>query len=165
MEIWKPIKKYPGYEVSNYGRIKSYKKTSEGRILSGKCSKGYITIDFRVNGETKQELVHRIVLSTFNPVDGWEELTVNHVDGNRLNNHIENLEWMTLSENTRHARKVLQSGNSTKKVHIIKINGEELFFDTVTEAAESLQLSKGTISRWVHGSRSYKEKYRLVEYL
>lgn len=165
MEIWKPIKNYPGYEVSNYGRIKSYKKDPKGKILSGKSSKGYVGIDFRINGETKQELVHRIVLSTFSPIEGWEKLTVNHIDGDKTNNNLENLEWMTQSENTRHARKILQSGNGTKRVHIIKINGEELFFETVTEAAKSLQLSKSTISKWVHGSRSYKEKYRLVEYL
>ena len=76
-EIWKAIEKYPGYEVSNLGRIKSYKISKEGRILQGKDAKGYIGIDFRVDGKTIQDLAHRVVLSTFSPVDGMENLTVN----------------------------------------------------------------------------------------
>lgn len=165
MEIWKPILKYPGYEVSNMGRVKSYKVYSSGKILSGKKSKGYLAIDFRIDGRTVQEFVHRIVLSTFNPIDNWENLTVNHKNGNRLDNRLENLEWMTLSENSYHARHVLKTGYSTKKVHIITLKKENLFFDTVTEAAKKIGVSKGTISRWANGTRSYEGKFRLVEYL
>jgi len=56
--------------------------------------------------------VHRIVLSTFAPVEGWETLTVNHIDGNCLNNNLENLEWMTQSENTKYSREILKTGNA-----------------------------------------------------
>ena len=164
-EIWKAIEKYPGYEVSNLGRIKSYKMDKEGRILQGKNSKGYIGIDFRVDGKTVQDLVHRVVLSTFSPIQGMENLTVNHKNGNRQDNRLENLEWMTLSDNSAHARRVLGSGLAARKVHIITMKKEDKYFDTVNEAAEFMGVVKGTISRWANGSRSYEGKARLVEYL
>lgn len=164
-EIWKAIDKYPDYEVSNLGRIKSYKMNKEGRILQGKNCKGYVGIDFRVEGKTIQDLVHRVVLSVFSPVEGMENLTVNHKNGVTTDNRLENLEWMTQSENTAHARRVLGSGLGTKKVHIITIQHEDKYFDTVTDAAAFMGVAKGTISRWANGSRSCEGKARLVEYL
>ena len=109
--------------------------------------------------------MHRVVLSTFAPVEGWESLTVNHKNGNPLDNRLENLEWMTLSENTSHARRILGSGMGTKKVHIVTIQREDKYFDTATEAAQFMGVTKGTISRWANGGRSYEGKARLVEYL
>lgn len=165
MENWKKIEKYPGYEVSDQGRIKSFKTSKEGRILQGKNCQGYIGVDFRVNGETIQDLAHRVVLSTFAPVEGWENLTVNHKNGIKTDNCLENLEWMTQSENTSHARRVLDSGLGTRKIHIITMQQENKYFDTVTEAAQFMGVAKGTVSRWANGSRSYEGKARLVEYL
>lgn len=165
MEIWKDIEKYPGYQVSNQGRIKSFKVNKEGRILRGKNCKGYIGIDFCVNGETTQDLVHRVVLATFAPVEGWETLTVNHKNGDKTDNRLENLEWCTLSENVSHARRVLGSSWGTRKIRIITLTQEEKIFDTVTEAAKFMGVAKGTISRWANKTRSYEGKARLVEYL
>lgn len=165
MEIWKDIKEYPGYQVSNLGQIKSFKQSKEGRILKPKISAGYAGIDFRKDGKSYYGLIHRIVLSTFAPVEGWETLTVNHIDGNCLNNNLENLEWMTQSENTKYSREILRTSNAAQKVHIIKLNGEELFYDTVAAAAKGIGVTKGTISRWVNKQRSYEGKYKLVEYV
>ena len=109
--------------------------------------------------------MHRVVLSTFAPVEGWESLTVNHKNGNPLDNRLENLEWMTLSENTSYARRILGSGMGTKKVHIVTMQREDKYFDTATEAAQFMGVTKGTISRWANGGRSYEGKARLVEYL
>lgn len=165
MEIWKDIEQYPGYQVSNQGQIRSFKQSKEGHILKPKISAGYAGVDFRKDGKTYYGLVHRIVLSTFSPTEGWETLTVNHIDGNCLNNNLENLEWMTQPENTKYSRETLRTGNATQKVHIIKLNGEELFYDTVTAAAKGLGVAKGTVSRWVNKQRSYEGKYKLVEYV
>lgn len=112
MEIWKDIIEYPGYQVSNLGQIKSFKQSKEGHILKPKLSGGYLGVDFRKDGKTYYGLIHRIVLSTFSPVEGWETLTVNHIDGNPSNNKLENLEWMTQSENSRYSRRVLRTGNA-----------------------------------------------------
>ena len=72
---------------------------------------------------------------------------------------------MTQPENTKYSRETLRTGNATQKVHIIKLNGEELFYDTVTAAAKGLGVAKGTVSRWVNKQRSYEGKYKLVEYV
>ena len=92
-----------------------------------------------------------------------ELYTVNHKDGNSLNNRLDNLEWMTLSENTSHARRVLRSGNGAIRVHIIFNDGTEEWFETITEASIFLGVAKTTVSRWLNGSRGYGNKYRLVE--
>lgn len=163
MEIWKQIKDYPGYEVSNWGRIKSFKQDKKGKILNGVIRKGYLQVDFRKDGITHSEGVHRIVLATFSPKEGMELYTVNHKDGNPLNNRLENLEWLTLSENTAHARRVLQSGNGAVRVHIIFNDDSEMWFETITEASVFLGVAKTTVARWVKGTRGYGNKYKLVE--
>lgn len=165
MEIWQDIKNFPDYQISNQGRVKSFKQDKKGKILKPKISQGYYSVDLRRNGATYNNLVHRIVLSTFAPVEGWETLTVNHIDGNPSNNKLENLEWMTQSENTQYSRRVLRTGNAIQKVHIIKLNGEEEWYNSVTEAAKGLGVAKGSISRWANKQRSYEGKYRLVEYV
>lgn len=165
MEIWKDIKDYPGYQVSNEGRIKSFKQSKEGKILKPKISAGYAGVDFRKDGRSHYGLVHRVVLSTFAPVENWEVLTVNHIDGNCLNNNLENLEWMTQSENTAYSRRVLQTGNRIRRVHIITLRGEEKFYESATEAAKQLGVSKTAISNWANKKRSYEGKFRLVEYV
>lgn len=165
MEIWKDIEAYPDYQISNFGRVKSFKQSKEGKILKPKVSSGYEGVDLRKDGVSHYGLIHRIVLSTFQPIEGWQELTVNHIDGNTLNNHLENLEWMTQSENTQYSRRVLQTGRASKRVHIITLRGEEKFYETVAEAAERLGVAKGTISRWANKQRSYEGKFKLVEYV
>lgn len=165
MEIWKKIERYPGYEVSNLGKIKSYKQSQEGRILQGKMVRGYIGIDFRVDGKTIQDLLHRVVLSTFNPIEGWQDMTVNHINGDILDNRLENLEWMTQSDNTKHARRVLKNGNGIKQVHIIFLDGTEKYFEAGTDAANYIGVARSTVSKWAKGQRNYKDKYQLVEYV
>lgn len=117
-EIWKDIKGYDGYQVSNLGRVRTHNKktytTKHGerhwkdRILKfkppttknqrSKQGMGY-RVDLWKNGKPKSLLVARLVLSTFTETDINTELTVNHKDGNRLNNNINNLEWLSRKDN------------------------------------------------------------------
>ena len=115
MEQWKDIKSYEGlYQVSNYGRVKSLPKkriTGTGfyiqkeRIMSLQIkTKRYYGVGLTKDGAHKNFLVHRLVADAFieNP-NNYEE--VNHIDCNKLNNKVENLEWCTAEANLEHAFK------------------------------------------------------------
>lgn len=98
-EVWKINKNYPNNLVSNMGRI----KTSRGRILSTRVHFGYL--DCRIinkDGKRKSPRIHRLVAETFIPNPN-NKPCVNHIDGNKLNNKVKNLEWVTYSENNKHA--------------------------------------------------------------
>jgi hypothetical protein len=103
-EIWKDIKGYEGlYQVSNLGRIKSFHKGKAGIILSVKNSKGWhLSFGASNNGVCKTLRIHQIVAEHFlEKTNGKTE--VNHKDLNRQNNYVKNLEWVTPSENMKHA--------------------------------------------------------------
>lgn len=104
-EIWKEINGYGGvYLVSNLGRVKSlwHKKIQKERIMKPHIDNGYMRVCLRKEGRPSSERVHRLVAMAFveNP-DGKPE--VNHIDGNKINNNATNLEWVTHTENIRHA--------------------------------------------------------------
>ena len=90
-----------------------YYVTDDGRIWSARTQKfltpqydknGYVKIQMRSTDNcSRRYSVHRLVLENFKPVDGMENLQVNHKDGNKLNNCLENLEWTTCKENIQHA--------------------------------------------------------------
>ena len=99
-EEWKPIPGYDGkYEVSNWGRVKSYKYNSDGKILSPlQDGNGYFFIHLSKNGKAKMCTIHRLVAEAFisNPSNFP---VVNHKDENKQNNYVENLEWCTPAYN------------------------------------------------------------------
>lgn len=101
-EIWKPISINPKYAVSSYGKIK---RLDTEKILQTICkSAKYNQINLLVNGKRKTLKVHWLVTEAFlgkRP----NNLETNHKDGNKRNNHINNLEYVTSSENNRHAYK------------------------------------------------------------
>lgn len=96
-EEWKPLFYYDNYEVSNTGKVRN-KKT--GRILKTSVSNsGYTMVCLSKNGRIKSMSVHRLVMETFNPVQHMDELHINHIDWDKTNNNIDNLEWLTPREN------------------------------------------------------------------
>ncbi|HEC64939.1 hypothetical protein LCGC14_1269290 [marine sediment metagenome] len=104
-EVWKKINGYEDlYMISNLGRIKSFWK--DDKILKGGIDgNGYRNITLRKNGNGKTAAVHRLVATYF--VKGFKRgLEVNHKDGDKTNNHVDNLEWCTRRENIKHALKM-----------------------------------------------------------
>lgn len=105
MEIWRDIRGFEGiYQISNKGRLKSFKDKKDGRILSNKNSKGgYLSaVLCYKNRPTRSDKIHRLVAEAFIPNPG-NKPEVNHIDGDKQNNHVENLEWVSRKENARHA--------------------------------------------------------------
>ena len=106
LEIWKDLKDpsldYPYYEVSNYGRVRN--KSTKEIIKSRPIRYGYIHITLYFNGKRKNYPIHRIVAMVFIP-NPKNKPQVNHKDGDKQNNRVDNLEWVTNSENMRHAYK------------------------------------------------------------
>ena len=96
-EIWKPVVGYEGlYEVSNLGRVKSIKYYGI-KILKPYLGGRYAQCDLWKNNKPKKFNVHRLVLNTFSPCN--ENLECDHIDRNRYNNRLDNLRWVTRSEN------------------------------------------------------------------
>ena len=105
-EIWKDISGYEGlYQVSNLGRVRSFSKfdKASGHILSQQITpEGYPKVTLSVGGKRKHRKVHRLVAESF--LDKTDEsFIVNHIDGNKSNNSVLNLEWVSYSKNVKHA--------------------------------------------------------------
>lgn len=158
MEYWKRIHGYD-YSVSNEGNVRN---ETTGRISAGrKSGNGYRKVSFYKNNEiVGTEYVHRLVASAFLQ-KGKEETEVNHIDGNKENNRIENLEWVTSSGNTEHAVATgafLPWGKARKPIFATNIeNGESLFFKSIGEAERVI----GTrhISHVLNGTRRHAKGY------
>lgn len=108
MEVWKDIQGYEGiYQVSNMGRVKrlvGYQCKKE-RILCGRLDKdGYRCVVLHKDGKEKNNKLHRMVAKAFIP-NPENKNTVNHIDCNKDNNVVENLEWATDKEQMAHAKK------------------------------------------------------------
>lgn len=146
METWKEIKDYPKYEVSDNGRIKN---SRTGHILKpGTHRQGYSLVWLCDEDGRHGKTVHRLVAEAFidNPLSKPQ---VNHKDGNKSNNSVENLEWNTGSENTAHAyRTGLFDGRPTKSVRIVE-TGET--FNSLRDCAKSLNANASGISACAHG--------------
>ena len=106
-EIWKDVKGYEGYyQISNYGRLKSFKVDGNGKILKLTNKNGdYFSVVLQGKGkERRSTRIHRLVAEAFIP-NPDNKPQINHIDGNKQNNHINNLEWCTSKYNIAHAIK------------------------------------------------------------
>lgn len=133
-EVWKEVKGYEGlYQVSNFGRVKSLlrfnnyynaiykeqkKRIQKERLLNiRKTPRGYLQVCLTANSLSNNKLVHRLVAEAFIP-NPLNKPQVNHIDGNKENNKVSNLEWMTSQENNKHAHKIgLNKSHNKRKVN------------------------------------------------
>ena len=135
MEKWKPVVGFEGlYEVSDIGNVRSVDRfTRDGRFWKGreisktKVAAGYMRAVLSVDGKYNHVYVHRLVADAFVP---------NHIDGDKTNNSVSNLEWVTKRENGIHAYKVL--GHVVSKNMLGKASPNRKFTD---EQAEEIRAS------------------------
>lgn len=95
---WKIINEFPEYEISDTGLVRHGAKLLTPQLNS----KGYLKISFSVKHKPHNRLIHRLVAIAFIPNPNSKP-QVNHIDGNKLNNNVSNLEWVTNSENQKHS--------------------------------------------------------------
>lgn len=168
-ESWKDVKEYEGlYQVSTLGRIKSlkYKKV----MLPAKGKDGYLKICFTKNNKKKTIKIHRIVAENFIP-NPMNLSQVNHIDGNKNNNSVSNLEWCTQSENMQHAfknhlivRKKGKDSSKAKKVNQYSLTGKFIRqWDCIADVTRKLGIRGYNISGCCKGKRhtagGFKWKY------
>lgn len=124
-EVWKDVEGYEGiYQVSNFGRIKSLDrivpridgsvKKVKGKILKTRVSKGYVLINLNKDGICKTVSLSRLIATTFIPNEE-NKPEVNHIDEDKTNNSISNLEWCTSLENANHGTRNERIGEWVRK--------------------------------------------------
>ena len=154
-ELWKDIKEYEGiYQVSNLGRVK---RVETDRVLKGsKNKKGYLRVDLYKNGSQSNKRIHRLVAQAFIP-NPENKSQVNHIDENKTNNVISNLEWTTAKENINHGTRNERAGNTISKSNSIPIiatnlkTGESQEFYGARECARQLGLQAPSITSVLKG--------------
>lgn len=174
MEMWKRITDYPNYEVSSLGNIRN----SRGKIMKQRVTRhNYKEIGLR-NGTDKQKffLIHRLVAKYF-----LEEIEskayVNHKDGDTHNNNVNNLEWVTQSENQLHAYKTgLQkltpeqverlrgfAGDKKRPIRVVnKKLGIDAAFDSIAEAASNVECNEKTLRNVLKGRNKSRLGYKVT---
>lgn len=177
-EIWIQVPDYHGlYEVSNLGQVKrlAYYVThkvngtflkKEKILIPELTKKGYLRVTFNNNLKKNKFLVHRLVAMCFIP-NHDNKNQVNHIDGNKTNNCVDNLEWVNQSENMKHAVsngliKKLDLSPRAKKVLATNVKtNEKIEFGSIEEAKQYLGLSNtfSHISSVCKGKRKSTKGY------
>ena len=173
-EVWKAIEGASGMvEVSNLGRVRSLLRSCKTILKLQKDSKGYLRVRVTVNRQKLSFKVHREVAKAFIP-NPENKPQVNHIDGNKTNNAVDNLEWATNKENVHHAQETglfepvmeaARRSNERRKKPIVAIeisSGGRIAFPSVSDA-ERYFVSRH-ITSVLKGQRKHVRGWRF-EYL
>ena len=155
MEVFKDIKSNPDYQISNEGRVWSKKSNRYMKLQKDAC--GYLRVQLYMgNGKARTEKVHRLVAIAF--IDNPDNLPeVNHINHQRDDNRVENLEWVSHKENSEKMQKVRQIGKYDREGNLLET------FDTLAQAAKAENTTPSNIlalmKRKPQKTRKYLWKY------
>lgn len=172
-EIWRPIKGYEDlYEVSNYGRVRSLDRIVyqiqnggklgptlyKGRILGMGSSGGYKSCGLWKDGTVKTFPIHRLVAETFIPNPN-NYPCVNHKDENKVNNHVENLEWCTYEYNNNYGTKCKRAAINHPKCKRVRVDGAE--YHSIHEAARFLGCKSPALSNALNRNQTTYKNHKI----
>ena len=135
MERWKTIDSLPGYSISDKGRVR---KDESGQIMVLSKNGGYCRI-------TISKHVHRLVAEAFIEKPSNDKCWVDHIDGNRSNNSVDNLRWVTPSENCTAYGYQSRIKNKRRKVKATHLDGRSIIFESRQACAEYFGCSDSEI--------------------
>lgn len=176
MEEWRKIEGTDGrYEVSNTGKVRSLNYKNSGRTQELKPApdpKGYMKTMLIYGGKNKTVKIHRLVAEAFIP-NPERKPQVNHINGDKTNNAVENLEWITNIDNAHHAiangmfensYRATSKANEMRKQAIVAIDrdGNEIEFESQCEASRKLNVSRRHIQSVLKGERKQTGGYKFV---
>ncbi len=160
-EKWYPVKDYPNYQISSCGRLMTI---STGRLKQFPISSGgYYYTNLWNQGKGKTLQVHQLVYTNVTGDQNLEGYVINHKDGNKLNNNIDNLEKISYKENNLHATYDIKTNKCTKPVYQVDIESGEVIreFESVTMATKITSINN--IARAARGGKTaggYKWIYK-----
>ena len=156
MERWAKIPNYPNYEISDHGRVRNINTNS---VLKHKEARGYNKVALYNDGQRRDMSIHRLVAEVFvdNPYNKEE---VNHIDGDKHNNHRTNLEWCSRSDNMKHAfrtnLKKPSGGIPGKRVMVMETGR---VYDSIHDCARDINGDQRHISGCLNGKRKTHKGY------
>ena len=153
MSEWKQIPEFPNYECNQRGEIRN----KRGHMIAFQVNNGYSIVTLRKDKRHKKERVHRLIAKTWIGAQPSPHHQVNHKDGKKMNNHVDNLEWCTPSDNMKHFFATRPQGLPKVKLRFSNAT-ETLEFKSMADAAKHFEKALSTI--WgasIHGKwRGYK---------
>lgn len=162
VETFVKIEGFDNYEVSNLGKVRNIKS---GRILKPSLNKnGYLRLWLCKNNKRKHLYLHRIIATAF--IDNPDEKPcVNHIDENKLNNDLSNLEWCTVRENLIHGTRTKRAAEKCfKKVIQLDLNDNVLNeFESMVQAEQETGVSRRNISSCCNGKRKSAGGYKWMK--
>lgn len=159
-EIWAPVIGYNGlYEVSNYGRVRSYSnyrfgRRKEPRLMKLGTNLGYAIVGIRKNGKYRAEKVHRLVAQAFIPnPNNYPE--IDHINTIRNDNHVSNLRWCDHKTNCNNPNSRKKMCEKRKKVAVAQVKDGVTIsrFNSILEASRITGIDTGRLSRAIRWKR------------
>lgn len=148
MTNWKTIEGFENYQISTQGQVRNKKND---KILKVGLSPFYEQVVLRIDGKSINKRIHRLVAEAFitNPDNKPQ---VNHIDENKLNNHVDNLEWVTSKENNDHgSHNERVSFSRSKPIYALYEDGTDEYYPSAKIASEELCLWRESITAVING--------------
>jgi hypothetical protein len=154
--VWQKLKNFPNYEINELGQVRSLKRKNIKLLKPNLDKDGYYMLYLRKNNKTFAVKLHRLVLIQYKEnVENKE--TVNHINGNKSDNKLTNLEWSTRSENSKHAFDTNLNIPYKRQINQYDLNNQFIkTWTSIKEASSCLNIKESNISNCCRKVKYFK---------